>query len=139
VALSFFDDKSRRPSEAELAAALGRSHALWTAIKTKMTAQCGPLAEEWKYSGKPYGWGFRLVYRKRTILHLVPGERHFLAGFCLGAKAVAAARQAGLSPAVLAAIEAAPQYAEGRGFRMEVRTKADAAEVLTLAALKLGS
>ena len=54
-----------------------------------------------------------------------------------GAKATEAARQAKLPKVVLKAIDEAPVYAEGRGFRLEVRTEKDVKAVKTLAAIKM--
>ena len=57
----------------------------------------------------------------------------------LGEKACAAAREAGIPAAVLAVIDAAPKYAEGRGVRISVRTKADLEGVLVIAAVKIST
>jgi hypothetical protein len=47
--------------------------------------------------------------------NMTPQKGRFLASFALGEKAVLAARAAGLPAALLAAVDAAPRYAEGRG------------------------
>ena len=67
---------------------------------------------------------------------MTPCEGRFLASFALGEKAVAAARAAKPSAAVLAVLEAAPRYAEGRGVRFQVRTLALARQIAKLVAIK---
>ena len=63
----------------------------------------------------------------------------FLTGFVLGEKAVKAAHESDLPTSVLALIEGAPKYAEGRGFRIEIRTKKDLEVTKKLAAMKMAN
>lgn len=96
---------------------------------------CGPLVDEWSFS-KAFGWTLRLKHPARVLVYLTPGASHFLASFALGENACTAIREAGVPAAVLAIIDAAPKYAEGRGVRIPVRTTADLDAVLKIAALK---
>ena len=137
MALSAFDDKATQPADRALAEMLGRTHALWVNLQADLQHAYGPLIEEWNFSGPAYGWSFRLKQKKRALVYMTPCRDHFLASFALGDKACRAAREAGLPAAVLALIEAAPKYAEGRGIRIPVRTKRDLASVLSLAAVKV--
>ena len=137
MALSAFDDKAKPPRPADLAATMGRSSAHWTGLISHLAAEYAPLTEKWGFSGAQWGWSLRLIQKKRTILYLTPREKHFLVGFVLGERAVAAARQAGLPDAVEKAIETAPRYAEGRGVRLEVRTKKEVEAVKKLARIKM--
>jgi hypothetical protein len=57
----------------------------------------------------------------------------------LGEKAVKAAHTVPLDESVLALIDEAPKYAEGRGVRVEVRTKKDIESVRQLAAVKMAN
>ena len=98
-----------------------------------------PLAEDWTYSGKQWGWALRLKHKKRAVLYMTPAAGHFVVGFALGEKAVAAARQAGLSQALLEIIDASPRYAEGRAVRFEVTTPAEVAWALDLATIKMAN
>ena len=68
---------------------------------------------------------------------MTPQERCFLVGFALGERAVRAAHAIPLADSVLAVIDEAPKYAEGRGVRIEVRTKKDIETVKRLAAVKM--
>ena len=136
MALSAFDDKATPPGERALADMLGRTHALWASLQVDLQRAYGPLIEEWNFSGAAYGWSFRLKQKKRALVYMTPCRAHFLASFVLGDKACRSAQAAGLPAAVLALIEAAPRYAEGRGVRVPVRTRKDLASVRSLAAIK---
>lgn len=137
MALSALDDKSKRPDDKQLKATLGRSAGIWADLKKSLSIDHGPLAEEWRFSGQKYGWSLQLKRKKRTVLHLVPCRKHFLAAFALGEKAVAATGEANLPEKVRKAIREAPRYAEGRGVRLQVRSKKDAAAIRTLACIKM--
>jgi hypothetical protein len=139
MALSAFDDKAAPPGDRALAQTLGRASTLWTELASGLRATYGPLVEEWNFSGKAYGWSFRLKLKKRTIVYMTPCRGYFLAGFALGEKACLAARSAGLTAAVMEIVSKAPKYAEGRGVRIPVRTRKDVDCVEKLAALKMAN
>ena len=139
MALSALDDKSQLPTEAALGAVLGSAREHWGALQDALASEYPPLTETWGYSGKKWGWSLALKQKKRTIVYLTPCESFFYAGFALGEKAVAVARQGGLPPAVLAIIDSAPKYAEGRGVRLEVRNAEDVGHVLAIAAAKMST
>jgi hypothetical protein len=67
---------------------------------------------------------------------MTPQTGKFLASFALGEKAVAAAKLIKLSSDLLATIEAAPRYAEGRGVRIEVSSKRQVPDLAILARIK---
>ncbi len=70
---------------------------------------------------------------------MTPCHRHFLVGLVLGEKAVRAAHATPLEATVLARIDEAPRYPEGRGIRLEIRTKRDLDAVMQLAAIKMAT
>ena len=86
-----------------------------------------------------FGWTLRLKQPARVLVYLTPQRSHFLASFALGEKACAAVREAGVPAAILALIDAAPKYAEGRGVRIPVRNKAGLKGILAIAAIKLST
>ena len=139
MALSAFDDKSNEPGAHDLRQVLGRSSARWDELIDHLATAQAPMETSWTYAGANWGWSLRLKRKKRTILYMTPRERHFLVGFALGEKAVAAAHEAGLPEAVLAVIDGARRYAEGRAVRLEVRTRKDLAPVERLAAIKMAN
>ena len=139
MALSAFDDRSTEPGERELTRVLGRAAPAWRDLATHLAEQYEPLTETWKFSGAKWGWSLQLKRRKRTVLYLTPGRSRFLVGFTLGEKAVSAAHQSDLPAAVLDLIDSATKYVEGRGVRLEVRTKRDIETVERLAAIKMAN
>ena len=49
MALSVFDDKSKQPSEADLARALGGSLVFWNELKKRIESRFTPLTFEWGF------------------------------------------------------------------------------------------
>ena len=139
MALSAFDDKSNQPNADELAQVLGKSHNLWSELQNEVCSLFSPALVEWGYASKSTGWGMRIKTEKRVIIYMTPCRGYFLASFALGEKAVQAAHNAKLPTKIFSAIDAAPKYAEGRGVRIEVRTKADVKAIAKLAAIKLAN
>ncbi len=137
MALSIFDDKSQEPVDADLQAALGRSARLWERLVVAVGVDYAPIVASWNFAGAKFGWSLRLKQKDRVVLYLIPQAKHFLVGVVLGEKAVQAAHDAGLPAEVVAMIDAARPYAEGRGIRWPVRAARDIEVVRTLAALKL--
>jgi hypothetical protein len=131
-------DKGEKPDDARLAEALGDSFALWTSLKTAVAAEHGPVVEEWKYYGAKSGWSMKLLRGARNLFFLIPGEGAFTLGFIFGDKAVAAVERSGLPKPLIAELRAAKKYAEGRGLRLEIRTRADAGIGAKLVGIKLG-
>jgi hypothetical protein len=137
MAISAFDDKGTPPGTRALNETLGRTGTLWARLCDDLEGEYGPLLREWNYWGKSHGWSMRLKRKKRAIVYMTPCRSHFLASFALGEKACAAARAAGAPAAVLKLIDAAPKFVEGRGVRVEVRSKRDIEVVEALAAIKM--
>lgn len=139
MALSAFEDRSSEPQAAHLQTVLGRSGRLWGQLVAHVETEFAPAAASWNYAGAKWGWSLRLKQKKRTVLYMTPCNRHFLVGMVFGEKAVAAARSSLLPGSIMALIDEAPRYAEGRGFRVEVRLKKDLEAVKELAAIKMAN
>ena len=137
MALSAFDDKALEPTAAAVAEALVGATDLWTDLREQVAFQYDPLAEDWVFSGKKWGWSLRLKHKKRAVLYMTPSIGFFYAGLALGEKAVAAANTSDLPQSLLEIINSSQKYAEGRGVRLEVRSAADVDNVIKLAALKM--
>lgn len=131
-----FEDKANEPGQAALAAALGPSKPLWDGLVGHIAATYPPIDREWTFYKS---WSLRLKHKKRTILYLLPRDGTFLCAFVFGARATEEARKSRLPKAARKAIDEAPVYAEGRGFRLEVRTARDVATMTRLAAIKMAS
>lgn len=130
-----------RPDDGDLAGLLGRSATLWKELLDTLATEFGPVDERWSHSAKTESWSLQLKRRrdKRTILYMLPRPKHFLSAFALGEKACQAARTGGLPPKFLEAIDSAPKYPEGRGVRLEVRSRKDLEGVLRLARIKMAN
>lgn len=132
-----FIGRTTAPSDADLPDVLGRSKALWDRIVAELAAEHGVATQEWRSYSPKAGWSLRLQRGSRTVVWLAPRKGSFLVVCILGDKAVAAARQAGLPPPVLAALDEAPRHPEGTGLRLTVTSAKDVAVVKTLAATKI--
>ena len=136
MALSAFDDRSAPPTERSLAVALGASLVHWRALIAFASERYAPLVVKWGFTSASTGWGLRLQRAGRVLLYMTPREGHFLASTALGEKAAAAARARRVPKTLLAVIDAAPRYAEGRGVRFEVKRTTDRRCVEALLELK---
>jgi len=131
-----FDDKGKAPDDKALAKGLGPAKKLWDEFARHIAAEYAPVTEAW---GFYKAWSLRLRRKDRTIVYLLPRDGFFLCAFVYGDKATEAARRTKLPKAVIKEIEDAPVYAEGRGFRLEVRTDKALETMKALAAIKMAN
>ena len=139
MALSAFDDKSKKPRPSDLKRMLSRTSVHWDNLVSHIADKYAPLDETWNFSGAQWGWSLRLKQKKRTVLYMTPCKGHFLVGFVLGEKAVKAAHEGALPDSVLSVIDSARKYAEGRGVRLEIRSRKDLDHTKKLAAVKMAN
>lgn len=132
-----FVGRTKAPSDADVAAALGAVKPLWDEIVVGMVHELGLTGSEWKSYGVKHGWSLQLRRGKRNIVHLSPCEGSFRVLFILGDRAVAAARAAGLGARAAKLIDDAPRYPEGTGIRLEVSRERQVPLVRRLARIKL--
>jgi len=118
---SIFSDKAITPTEDMLALALGNLHSKWNEIKAYVIDKYPLAKEEWNFPGQKYGWSFRIKDKKRAIIYLLPREKYFLVAFVFGEKAANEAMASDISDSIKNEISSARVYAEGRGFRIEVK------------------
>jgi hypothetical protein len=136
MALSALIDKSHEPTDEDLRDVLGKAYEVWSQLISAVAEQIGPISQAWGFTSKSTGWGLRLRQKDRIILYMTPQTGKFLASFAFGEKAVAAAKLITMSTDLLAAIDAAPRYAEGRGVRIEVSRKRQVPDLAILAKIK---
>jgi hypothetical protein len=132
-----FIGRAERPTDADLAGALGATKPLWDGLIADMADRHDVAVQEWNCSSPKTGWALRLKRAKRTILWMAPCEGSFRISFILGERAVLAARQSGLSARLLKTIDAAPKYPEGTGVRLQIKGPKDMPAVRKLAVAKL--
>ena len=133
-----FIGKTTLPTAEEVAAVLGTTAAIWNQLVDWLAEQ-DVANPEWNSYSPKAGWSVRLKFKKRNIVYLAPCNGCFRVAFVLGDKAVAAARQAGLSKSTLKLLDEAPRYPEGTGLRLIVKAEKDLATIRKLALIKLAN
>jgi len=133
-----FIGKTTLPTAEELAAALGSTAEVWKQLLDWLAEQ-GVANPEWNSYSPKTGWSVCLKFKKRNIVYLAPCNGCFRVAFVLGDKAVAAARQSGLSKSTLKLLDEAPRYPEGTGLRLIVKATKDLAAIRKLALIKLAN
>jgi Protein of unknown function (DUF3788) len=131
-----FVGKANKPSNDELAAALGPAKTLWDELASDLVRENQIDVQEWNSYSPKAGWSLRLKHGERTIVYLVPLRGSFQAALALGDKAVKAAQQSALPARARKIIAEAPRYAEGTGVRINVDGSEDVSAVKKLARIK---
>jgi hypothetical protein len=134
---SIFMDKARIPDDLMLREALSDLHPVWMEIRDYAFRKYPNALEEWNSPGKNYGWSFRIKDKKRAIIYLLPRDKYFMVAFVFGEKATTEALASGINGEIKTTIESARVYAEGRGFRIEVRDMILVEDIKTLIDIKL--
>ncbi len=134
---SVFSNKEIVPGDQDLAIALKETHHLWNSIRDYVQKMAPDSAEEWKYSGKKFGWSFRISDKKRVIVYLLPREAYFKVAFVFGQKATDAIMDSTIRDAIKKELQAAKAYAEGRGIRIDVQEETILEDVKHLITVKL--
>ncbi len=138
MALSVFEKKTKMPDDADLSQALGDLFFIWKNIREFVLANAPDISEEWNYSGKSLGWGFRLRNPKKVIVYLIPSEGYFKIGFVFGPAATEEVMRSTVSDEIKTIIDSAVVYAEGRGFRIDVKDESMLEDLFKLIRIKLG-
>jgi hypothetical protein len=132
-----FPDKSQAPDDSLLKKTLSVNYKLWNEIKDYVLKQYPEAAEEWAYPGKSFGWSFRVRDKKRVLVYFMPCDKYFRVSFVFGQKAADEALASGISKEIKDIISSAKVYAEGRGFRIEVKDKKIVKDIKKLVDIKL--
>jgi hypothetical protein len=132
-------DAKKSPGDAELARTLGKTTALWHELVAHIEANHAPVVRQWTFSKTTGHWFLRLIRKKRTLVYLLVRDGHFLTAFAFGEKATAAIQASDVPPKVVAELNAARVYAEGRGIRLVTKTRSDVATMKKLVAVKLAN
>jgi hypothetical protein len=117
---NLFLDKNSPPTPSLVAEALGPRARYLDELKGHVP---GPLAEDWKYYGKTIGWTLKLLLGQRNLCFVVVCKGYFAVSFVFGDKAVRLVEQSRLPPEVVQELVNARRYAEGRGIRLEVKSR----------------
>lgn len=125
------------PTDAVLAQALGRSHALWTAFFERSKADHPGLATEWRYYNDGKAWLMKVTYKKKTVVWVSVHARFFRITAYLTEKARAAVDASDLSADCKEQFAHGKRYGKLIGVSVVCRKKADVKDAIALIALKL--
>ena len=125
------------PAEPELQKALAGSYSLWTELRVHVKTQYPKFVEEWNYPGQKYGWSYRLKDKKRVIIYLLPREGYFKAAMVFGQKASEMILESSVKEEIKEELRIAKVYAEGRGIRIDIKSKAIVKDIKKLIDIKL--
>ena len=131
-----FLDKARKPTPTLIAEKLGPTSKYWNELKGHFDP---PVVEDWKHYGKKIGWSLKLLQGKRNVCFLTARDGFFIVSFIFGDKAVTAAKQSKLPTDLIEELVNSRKYAEGRGIRIEVKSKRHLEYVKTLAEIKINN
>lgn len=120
-----------------LSGVLGDMFETWMNIREYVFLVHPKATEEWNLPGQKYGWSFRIKDKKRAIIYMLPREKFFLVAFVFGEKATKDALNSNIGSGIKSTIESARVYAEGRGFRIEVRNDTIVQDVRKLIDIKV--
>lgn len=134
---SIFPDSAVTPDDDLLKAAIGDLFQLWVEIREYVQDKYPAAAEKWNFPGRKYGWSYQIRDKKRAILYLLPRDKYFQIALVFGERAVKDALNSEISLEIKENIESARVYAEGRGFRIEVRNNKDIQDIKKLVDIKL--
>ena len=132
-----FINKTKQPTDVEIAAALGPARVVWDQLLAELSVGHGVNTHEWKSYSVKTGWALRVKRKARTVVWLEPSEGCFTVLFILGEMAMQAAGQTKLPQRIVKAMNEAPKYPEGTGVRLVVKTARDIGSLMKLAAIKL--
>jgi len=134
---SIFTHKAIVPTDTMLREALANLHPLWVDIRNYVFEKYPYAIAEWNFQGQKYGWSFRIKDIKRALIYLLPRDGYFMVAFVFGAKATTQAMESEIARNIKEIIESARVYAEGRGFRIEMKDAALADDIKKLIDIKL--
>lgn len=139
MSMNAFAGSTKKPTDAELTAALGPSRPVWDHLLADLAEQHGVTGHEWKSYSPKAGWSLRVTRKGRTVVWLGPGHHAFTVAFIIGDRAMRVVRESGWPQRIRAAIENAPKYPEGTGIRLQVKSSRDIAALMKLATIKLAN
>jgi len=137
MSANVFIDKLAKPNDQALVRALGKTYPLWAEIEKHIATTLGESIEEWKYYGMKSGWTMKTLYKKRNLFFFTACKGYFRIAFVFGDRAVAEIITSDLPKAMIEEITNAKKYAEGKGLRVDVKTRRDVESVKKLIAIKV--
>jgi hypothetical protein len=137
MSANVFIDKLAKPDDQALVRALGKTYPLWAEIEKHIATTLGKSVEEWKYYGLKSGWTMKTLYKKRNLFFFTACKGYFRIAFVFGDRAVAEILKSDLPKPLIEEVTNAKKNAEGRGLRVDVKTRRDVESVKKLIAIKV--
>ena len=135
--ISIFINKTKKPEQKDLTAALGKTYNLWQDIIDIVYLRYPDAVSEWNFPGQKYGWSFKIKDKKRAIIYLLPGDKRFMVAFNFGKKAFENIMGSNISEEIKHSLKSAKVYGEGRGIRIEVTNQKPLKDISKLIDTKL--
>jgi hypothetical protein len=132
-----FLDKLEKPSEKKLSDALGTSYKYWEEFKKYLEEKYGEYDLEWKYYGQKIGWTLKVLRKKRNLFFFTPCDNLFRISFVFGDKAVSMVEQSNLPKTLIRELVNAKKYVEGRGIKIEIKSRKDIENIEKLVSIKI--
>jgi hypothetical protein len=121
MAVSCFVNRDKHPVDTDLKDVLADTYLWWKDIVDHCYQHYSDISEVWNFSGKRYGWSLRIKLRKRNLIYLIPASGYFRFAFVFSSKGVEAVMNSAINDLIKHELVNARTYAEGTGFRMDVR------------------
>lgn len=135
--LSVFQDKNVMPTKEDLFEKLVDLYSIWVQLHDCTIEKYPNAICEWSYSGKKYGWSYKIKDKKRVIIYLLPRDKYFKVAFVFGQKAYDSIMNIDISIEIKNELEKAKKYAEGRGIRIDIKSAEIVSEIKKLVDIKL--
>jgi Protein of unknown function (DUF3788) len=134
---SIFIDKLKTPDDSDLKSGLKDCFRWWKELENytlEFDALYKPL---WKFASEKFGWGFQIKDKKRAIVYLLPRDKYFKVGLVFGKKAVEKIMSTNIHDSIKKLINDAPEYAEGKGIRIDVKDDSLLNDIKALIQIKI--
>ena len=135
--ISIFQDKLTKTIDKDLVDNLYSTYTLWLQLHNFVFEKYPNGLAEWNYSGKKYGWNYRIKDKRRAIIYLLPRDKYFKVAFVFGQKATDTVLLSGISQKIKNELAQARKYAEGRGIRIDIKDDSKISDIKKLIEIKL--
>ena len=125
MSIGFFTDKHHRPTENEIAEAIGTRIDLWRSAIQGL-CQSYPVAQDIRFLyGKNYGWARRFVIKGKALTSMFPGVNCFVAQINIPRNSLAQLEGLKLRANAQRAVESATLYPEGKWLFVTIESPSD--------------
>jgi hypothetical protein len=116
---------------------LKNTYKLWNELINYVIKKYPEASEEWNFSS--FGWSCRIRVIKRVIIYQMPHNGYFKTSFVFGEKAYQQVLSSNIENSMKEIISKAPKYAEGRGFRIDIKSPKLLPSIISLIDIKLSN